>query len=67
MDNFISGGVHILKKSADIIKYTGDLVLEEIKAGQKVTVIFPYRRPAYFLGKYISAARNISTDAVEMF
>ncbi len=73
MDNFILGGIsgggeaHILKKSADIIKYTGDLVLQEIKSGQKVAVIFPHRRPAYFLGKYISGAYNISTDAVEMF
>ncbi len=73
MDNFISGDIsgggraHILKKSADIIKYTGDLILSEIKAGQKITVIFPYRRPIYFLGKYISDAYKTSTDAVEMF
>ena len=63
----ISGRAHILKKSADIIKYVGDLTLKEIKAGQKVTVIFPYRRPVYFLGKYISDAYKTSTDAVEMF
>ncbi len=67
MDNFISGRAHILKKSADIIKYIGDLILSEIKAGQKITVIFPHRRPVYFLGKYISDACKISTDAVEMF
>ncbi|MHB1545521.1 MAG: PD-(D/E)XK nuclease family protein [bacterium] len=79
MDNFISydsddiiginiaGNAHILKKSADIIKYVGDLTLEEIKAGRKVTVIFPYRRPVYFLGKYISDALKTSTGEIEMF
>lgn len=71
MDNFISDNIsdraHILKKSADIIKYVGDLILKEIKAGQKVTVIFPYRRPVYFLGKYLSDDYKASTDKVDMF
>ena len=63
----ISGNAHILKKSADIIKYAGDLCFKEIKAGHKVTVIFPYRRPVYFLGKYLSDAYKISTDKADMF
>ncbi|MHB1661646.1 MAG: hypothetical protein ACYCTD_06065, partial [bacterium] len=67
MDNLISGNAHILKKSDDIIKYAGGLILKEIKAGQKVTVIFPYRRPVYFLGKYLSDAYKTSTGKVDMF
>ncbi len=58
---------HILKKSGDIIKYTGDLILREIKTGQKVAVIFPHRRPVYFIGKYLSDAHKTSTDRVDMF
>ena len=67
MDNLISGVAHILKKSGDIIKYTGDLIFKEIEAGQKVTVIFPYRRPVYFLRKYLSDTYKTSTDKVGMF
>ena len=62
MNNF-----HILKKSADIIKYTGDLVLKEIKSGQKVTVIFPNRRPVYFLSQYISGIYKSAADSIKMF
>jgi hypothetical protein len=58
---------HILKKSTDIIKYTGDLVLQEIKSGQKVTVIFPNRRPVYFLSQYISDAYKTAVGSVKMF
>ena len=58
---------HILKKSADIIKYTGDLILQEIKSGRQVTVIFPNRRPVYFLSRYISDAYKTAVDSVKMF
>ena len=58
---------HILKKSADIIRYTGDLALKEIKSGQKVTVIFPNRRPVYFLSQYISGIYKAASDSINMF
>ncbi len=69
MNNFI-GETHILKKSDDLIKYAGGLILKEIKAGQKITVIFPHRRPAYFLIKYLSdvyKAYKTSANLVEIF
>ncbi|MGC8554449.1 MAG: PD-(D/E)XK nuclease family protein [Candidatus Acidulodesulfobacterium sp.] len=58
---------HILKKSTDIIKYTGDIVLQEIKSGRQVTVIFPNRRPVYFLSQYISDAYKTAVGSVKMF
>ena len=59
--------LHILKKSADIIRYTGDLVLKEIQSGQKVTVIFPNRRPVYFLSQYVSGIYKTASDSINMF
>jgi len=67
MDNLILNNAYILKKPDDIIKYTGALILEkinEIKAGEKITVIFPNKRPCHFLAKYLSEAYGASTDKI---
>ncbi len=63
----MNNNTHILRKSEDLIKYTGELVLEKIRMGQKVTVIFPNRRPVYFLSQYISDSYKTTTDLVKMF
>lgn len=76
MNDFISNDwtnkLRILNKKEDLIKNTGDLVIEGINNKEKVTVIFPHKRPSHFVYKYIAdyyKNNNIkfSTDLVSIF
>jgi hypothetical protein len=69
LNGYLSGlnGAHILNKSEDIIKYTGSLMLREIKSGENAAVIFPNRRPAYFTAKYFNDTFKKMSLKIDMF